>query len=307
MIGRPVDRLDELLVLSTVLEVGSLAGAARRLRKSPPAITRSLAALEERVGVRLIQRTTRQLAPTASGQRLAVLARQLLTEYEQAVGGEKERKDAPIEGLLKITAPTVFGRIYLAPLVRRFTEKHPGARIELVLSNRNLNLVEEGMDVGIRIGRLTEAGLVARRVGSVHSTHVASPAYLARRGRPRRPEDLAKHDVIFVSQPRSVVTWKFRGSEKERAVRLIPRFLVSDVEAAITIAKDGGGIARCMSYQVVPDLAEGSLVRVLQSFDVMNMPVHLVTATPRRMSRVVRTFLDIAGPTLSALPIFGKC
>ena len=129
-----MDRLDELLVLATIVDVGSLAGAARRLRRSPPAVTRSLTALEERVGVRLIQRTTRHLTPTEPGQRLVTLAKQLLSDYDQAVAAVKETKNAPLRGLLRITAPSLFGRLHVAPLVSRFLNTHPDVRIELVLS-----------------------------------------------------------------------------------------------------------------------------------------------------------------------------
>ena len=151
-----MERLDELLVLTTILDAGSLAGAARRLRRSPPAVTRLLAALEQRVGARLVQRTTRQLTPTQAGRRLAAHARQLLADYQQAVGRVKESKEAPLHGLLRITAPSMFGRLHIAPVISEFLNAHPGVRVELVLANRNLDLVEEGLDVAVRIGPLTE-------------------------------------------------------------------------------------------------------------------------------------------------------
>ena len=154
-----MDRLDELLVLTTILDAGSLAAAARRLRRSPPAMTRSLAALEARVGSRLVQRTTRRLTPTAAGRRVASCARQLLADYEQATRTGREEQDAPLDGVLRVTAPSLFGRWHIAPLVSSFLDAHPGVRVELVLTNRNLDLVEEGLDVAVRIGPLTESGL----------------------------------------------------------------------------------------------------------------------------------------------------
>jgi DNA-binding transcriptional LysR family regulator len=298
-----MDRLDELLVLATILDTGSLAGAARRLRRSPPAVTRSLAALEERVGAVLVQRTTRRLTPTQSGQRLATRARELLADYEQAVVGVKESKDAPLHGLLRITAPSLFGRLHVAPIVSRFLHSNPDVRVELALSNHNLNLVEGGFDVAVRIGRLAESGLIARRVGRVYAVHAASPDYIARHGRPRAPRDLAKHDIIFVSQPRAVVNWRFRISGRQRVVRLSPRFMVSDVDVALSVARAGGGIVRCLSYQVADDFASGTLVRLLREFETPATPVHLVAPTGRRMPRVLRAFLDIAAPTLAALPV----
>ena len=192
-----VDRLDELLVLTTILDAGSLAAAARRLRRSPPAMTRSLAALEARVGARLVQRTPRRLTPTAAGRRLASCASQLLADYEQATRTGKAKQDAPLDGVLRVTAPSLFGRWHIAPLVWSFLDAHPGIRAELVLTNRNLDLVEEGLDVAVRIGPLTESGLVARRVGQVRWVLFASPDYVTRRGRPRTPRDLIKHDIVY--------------------------------------------------------------------------------------------------------------
>ena len=162
-----VDRLDELLVLTTILEAGSLAGAARQLRRSPPAMTRSLAALEARVGARLLQRTTRRSAPTAAGRRLAASARQLLADYEQATCRGREGQDAPLDGVLRVTAPSLFGRWHIAPLIASFLDAHPGVRAELVLTNRNLDLVEEGLDVAVRMGPLMELGFIRRRLGQV--------------------------------------------------------------------------------------------------------------------------------------------
>ena len=192
-----VDRLDELLVLTTILDAGSLAAAARRLRRSPPAMTRSLAALEARVGARLVQRTARRLTPTAAGRRLASCARQLLADYEQATRTGKEEQDAPLDGVLRVTAPSLFGCWHIAPLVWSFLDAHPRIRAELVLTNRNLDLVEEGLDIAVRIGPLTESGLVARHVGQVRWVLFASPDYVARRGRPRTPRDLIKHDIVY--------------------------------------------------------------------------------------------------------------
>src|SRR3954468_2839975 len=154
-----MDRLDELSVLLAVLEGGSLAAASRRLRRSPPAITRTLAQLEARVGARLIDRTTRAMSPTEAGRRLAEQARAVLAGYTDAV---REASDAPLRGLLRVTAPVVFGRRPVLPVVGAFLDAHPGLRVDLVLADRNLDLVEAGLDVAVRIGSLAESGLVAR-------------------------------------------------------------------------------------------------------------------------------------------------
>jgi len=296
-----VDRLDELLVLTTILDTGSLAAAARRLRRSPPAMTRSLAALEARVGIRLVQRTTRRMMPTAAGRRLASCARQLLADYERATRTEKGEREAPLDGVLRVTAPSLFGRWYIAPLVSSFLDAHPRVRVELVLSNRNLDLVEEGLDVAVRIGPLTEAGLVARRVGQVRWVVFASPDYVARRGRPRTPRDLVRHDIVYESHRPSPMEWRFRTSGRGNVVRINPRFMATEIEAVLVAVKDGRGIGRTLSYQVAKDFASGTLVRLLGEFEPPPWPVHLVVPTTRYMPRSVRAFLDVAAPALRRL------
>ena len=298
-----MDRIDELVVFATILDAGSLAAAARRLRRSPPAITRSLAALEARVGARLFQRTSRRLTPTAAARRLASRARQLLGDYEQTIAAVEENRDAPLHGLLRVTAPSLFGRWHIAPIVSSFLKAHPGVRAELVLTNRNLDLVEQALDVGIRIGRLTESGLMARRVGQVRPLLSASPDYIARRGRPRTPRDLSKHDIVFISDPPHANEWRFRASGREQIVRLTPRFMVTDVEAAVSAVRAGSGITRTLSYQVADDISSGALVRVLREFELPVWPVHLVFPSARHMPRTVRAFLDVAAPALDALRV----
>ena len=296
-----MDRLDELLVLTTILDAGSLAAAARRLRRSPPAMTRSLAALEARAGARLVQRTTRRLTPTAAGRRVASCARQLLADYEQATRPGREEQDAPLDGVLRVTAPSLFGRWHIAPLVSSFLDAHPAVRVELVLTNRNLDLVEEGLDVAVRIGPLTGSGLIARRVGQVRWVLFASPDYVARRGRPRTPRDLIKHDIVYDSHGSSPIEWRFRTSGRGKVVRITPRFMATEIEAVLLAVKAGRGIGRTLSYQVADDFASGALVRLLGEFEPLAWPVQLVVPTARYMPRTVRAFLDVAAPALSRL------
>jgi len=220
-----MDRLDELAVLLAVLEGGSLAAAARRLRRSPPAITRTLAQLEERVGVRLIERTTRALSATVAGRRLAEQARAVLAGYADAV---QHASEASLRGRLRVTAPVVFGRLHVLPVVGAFLDAHADVQVDLVLADRNLDLVDEGLDVALRIGRLADSSLVARRVGEVRRVLVASPAYLAAHGTPAAPGDLlAGHEAIFSSGRPVPVEWRFAGPERGRVVRLQPRLLVN--------------------------------------------------------------------------------
>ena len=298
-----MDRLAELAVLAAILDTGSLAGAARRLRRSPPAVTRTLATLEERVGTRLLQRSTRQLTPTEAGRRLATHARQLLTDYEQAVTGLKENQQAPINGMLRITAPSLFGRMHVAPLVFDFLDAHPGIRVDLVLTNRDLDMIEDGIDVAVRIGPLERVGLIAHRVGHVRRVLSASPEYIASRGRPRAPRDLLKHDIVHNWTRPSPVEWRFRSSGRDLVVRPTPRLMTTEVDALLVAIRAGRGIGRTLSYQVAADWASGALVRLLREFESPPMPVHLVVSRARHIPRSVRAFLDHAAPALEALRV----
>ena len=293
-----MDRLDELAVLVAVVDQGSLVGAARRLRRSPPAITRALAALEHRVGARLIERTTRSLSATEVGRALAEESRALLSAYDEAVA---DISPAPVRGLLRITAPVQFGKRHVAPLATAFLRKFPDSQVELVLHDRNLDLIEESLDVAIRIGALSDSSLLARRVGEVRQLVVASPDYLARRGTPATPADLTAHDTIFSSSTPAPLEWRFGSRGRSAAVRLAPRLLVNDVEARLAAARAGQGIVRVLSYQVFDELAAGKLIRLLRSFEPPPLPVQLLTASRAHMPPKIRAFLDLAARELAKL------
>jgi DNA-binding transcriptional LysR family regulator len=298
-----MDRLDELIVLTSILEAGSLAGAARRLRRSSPAVTRSLAALEQRVGTRLVERTTRRLSATDAGKRFAAQAAALLADYGNAVANATQERDTRLEGALRVTAPALFGRWHVAPLVATFLDVHPGIRIELLLADHDIDLLQEGVDVAIRIGPLADSTLVARRVGQVRHVVYASPDYIARRGRPRTPKDLQKHDIVFNSRRRSPIQWRFRVSSRDRVVRLTPKLMTNDMETIIDAVKAGRGIGRALSYQVADDFSAGSLVRLLTRFELPARPVHVIVPSTRHMRPSVRAFLDLAVRGLQALPV----
>ena len=295
-----MDRLDELTVLVAVLEAGSLAAASRRLRRSPPSVTRALAALEDRVGARLVERTTRRLTATEAGRTLAGQARAVLAGYADAV---RDANEAPLRGTVRVTAPVVFGRRHVTPQAIAFLDAHPAVAVDLVLADRNLDLIEEGLDVAVRIGPLADSSLVARRVGEVRRVLVASPAYLATRGTPRTPGDLARHDAIFSSGRPMPVEWRFKEGARGRVVRLAPRLLVNEVEAALVGARLGRGIAMALSYQVADDLAAGLLLRLLPDYEPPPLPVQLVIPGGRHMAPRVRAFLDHATRHLGTLEV----
>ena len=295
-----MDRLDELRVFTTILEAGSLRAAARRLHRSAPSVTRSLAAIEERIGARLVERTTRHLAATEAGRRLADRARQLLSDYGAALGEATDAHEAPLRGLLRVTAPTVFGRRHVLPVVASFLDIHPNVRVELVFSDRNLDLIEEGFDVAVRLGPLAESRLVARRVGEVRRVVVASADYLARRGKPRQPGDLMRHDVVYCGALSNPVEWRFKNNGRDQIVRLVPRLVFNDVEATVQAVKAGHGIGRLLSYQVCDELAAGTVVRLFSKSEAV-FPVQLVVTTARHMPAHARAFLDHAGRSLKGL------
>jgi DNA-binding transcriptional LysR family regulator len=294
-----MDRLDELAVLVAVVDERSLVAAARRLRRSPPAVTRALSALENRVGARLVERTTRRLSPTEAGRKLAEESRSLLTAYDQAV---TETSPAPVRGLIRVTAPVQFGRRHVAPLVTAFLRKFPHAQVELVLHDRHLDLIEEALDIAIRIGPLMDSSLLVRRVGEVRRVLVASPGYLARRGTPAEPADLAGHDTIFGTGSSASLEWRF-GPRGRTVARLSPRLLVNDVEAQLGAARGGQGIARVLSYQAFDDFEAGRLIRLLQAFEPPPLPVHLVHVSRAHVQARIRAFLDLAAEQLGALRV----
>jgi len=296
-----LDRLDELTTFVAIIEAGSLISAARRLRRSPPAVTRALRALENRIGLRLVERTTRRLAPTEAGSALADRARALLADYEKALAGVSH---APISGVLRITAPVQFGRRHVAPIVSEFLSGHPDVSAELSLNDRNVDLIEGGFDLAVRIGPLADSSLIARPIGSVRRVVVASSAYLARRGIPQTPADLAAHDTIFGMARSPAREWRFGPSQRGAVVRLTPRLLVDDVEAQIQAAQAGRGVARVLSYQVAEELAAGTLVRLLPKFEPRALPVQLVTVSRSLLPPKVRAFLEFAMASFRDLELF---
>lgn len=294
-----MDRLDELAVFAAIVETGSLAAAGRRLRRSPPAVTRALADLERRLGTRLVERTTRKAAPTEAGRHLAEQARRVLAAYDEATlaPGETPR------GLLRITAPVVFGSRHVTPLVTAFLDAFPAVQAEMILADRNLDLIEEGLDVAVRIGALADSGLVIRRVGQVRRLLIASPGYLAANGSPAAPEDLTRHRLIYTASRPEPLVWHFGSGTRRRAIHLTPRLTINQVEAVLLAARAGHGIASALSYQVADDLEAGTLVRLLQDWEPGPLPVQLVVPSGRYMPPRVRAFMDQATQQLTRLSV----
>jgi DNA-binding transcriptional LysR family regulator len=299
--GITMDRLDELATFLAIIDAGSLAAAARQLRRSPPAVTRSLTALEDRLGVRLLERTTRRLAATEAGRQLATRARAVLAAYGEAM--RDAETDTIPRGTLRVTAPVVFGRKHVTPIVTAFLADHPAVTVELMLSDGNVDLIENALDVAIRIGTQPDSSLIARRVGQVRRMLVAGPGYLRQHGTPAAPEALADHAILLTTSRPGSAEWRFRQGNRQRAVRLTPRFTVNDVEATLTAARQDHGIASALSYQVAEDLAAGTLVRLLAEWEQPPLPVQIIQTSAQHRPPRVRAFVDHAVRHLTALRV----
>jgi DNA-binding transcriptional LysR family regulator len=289
-----MDRIEGMSVFAEVAERGSFSEAARRLNRSPAAVTRAVAELEERLGVRLLNRTTRAVSVTEAGQRFLAGARRVLSdlaEIEQAAIGQGR---AP-RGELRVTAPIVFGRRHVLPAVVKFVTQYPEVSVRMSLIDRPVDLVEEGLDVAIRIGALADMSAIATRVGSLRRVTVAAPGYLKRHGRPSSPRDLSRHATIAFAGMDGMDRWRLAGGTVA-AIR--PRLIVNTAEAAIDAARAGFGITRVLSYQAVAALADRSLVRLLREHEGEDIPVHVLYPDGRHPPPKLRAFLDALVPQL---------
>ena len=291
-----MDRLAAINVFVAIAEAGSLSAAGRRLGMPLSTVSRYLAALEDQVRVRLITRTTRDLVLTESGRHYLESCRRIVAELEAAelrLAGEHEEP----QGELAVTAPVVFGRLQVLPVVVEFLRMFPRVTARLLLVDRTVDLIEEGLDVSVRIGALPDSSLIAARVGSIRHITCASPAYLASRGRPSSPQELRNHDCISFTALSPVERWSFAGPKPQR-VNLHPRLTVNTAEAAIDAAVAGLGITRVLSYQAARPVADGSLRLILENFEPEEMPVNILHREDRLPQAKVQSFIAFAVPRL---------
>jgi DNA-binding transcriptional LysR family regulator len=291
-----MDRLLSRKIFLAVAEAESFAAGARAVGLSAPSATRGVNALEAELGARLFTRTTRQVRLTDIGRTYLQDVREILSQLDAADEAASGAAASPV-GQLRITSPQEFGRIYIAPIVADFLDRHPGLRADVLMVDRVVNLVEEGFDVALRIGPLPPSGLVALRVGQVRRVICGAPAYFAERGRPQVPGDLASHRIVSIAPLDADRQWRM-GQHGERTVRVDPRLAVSSVAAAIEIVRRGWGIAQVLSYQIGPDLEAGTLERVLQAEEPDPLPIHLVHVEGHRAAAKVRAFIDFAAARL---------
>jgi DNA-binding transcriptional LysR family regulator len=293
-----VDRLDALSIFVAVAEERGFAAAARRLGRSPAAVTRAVAALEDRLGLRLFNRTTRAVALTDAGARHLELCRRLLAEFEELEESAASERVEP-RGAIAVTAPVVFGRLHVLPVLLAYLRDHPGVDARLLLLDRVVALVDEGIDVGVRLGHLPDSSLRAIGCGAVRRVVCASPAYLAARGAPLHPRDLARHACIAFEGAASLTErWIFgrRGGEGggEIVVAVRPKLAVNTAEAALDAALAGAGLTRVLSYQADGLIAARRLRIVLEAFEPPPVPIHVVQPAGRHPPAKVRLFVDRA-------------
>lgn len=292
-----MDRFRELSTFVAVVEEGSLAGAARRLNMSPPAVTRMINALEERLDIRLFNRTTRQIALTEAGGQYHLDATRILSDLEEAEAAAAGAHDAP-RGVLRVTAPVQFGQRYIAPILRDFLDAYPKVTASTLFLDRVVNIIDEGLDIALRIAELPDSSLTAVRVGTLRRVTVAAPNFVEKHGSPATPSDLAGFRCIHPRQLHPAHEWHYSVAGKVTLAPIAPALEVNTVTASIEAAEAGWGVTRALSYQVASALSSGRLVEVLTEFEDREVPVHLVHAEGRRAAAKIRAFIDFAAGRL---------
>jgi DNA-binding transcriptional LysR family regulator len=287
-----MDRLDAIASFIKVVETGSLSAAARALGLSLATVSRQIAALETGLGTRLLLRTTRRLSVTDGGRLYYERAKRALGELREteiALGAQA----AVPSGRLHVSAPTLIGRLHLAPLLPEFLALYPEVALDLTLIDRPVNLLEEGIDVALRIGQLEDSSLVARRLGAIRLVVCAAPDYLVRRGTPKRPEDLRAHDCLVFAALPGIAEWRFQSPEgKTTAVTVPARLRANALDVVVTAALAGAGVAQAPLWQIAEHVAAGRLRIVLAEHERPATPIHALFTHSHLMSAKVRAFAD---------------
>lgn len=294
-----MDRLQAMRVFVTVAEAGGFAAAARTLAMSPPAVTRAVAGLEQAVGARLLLRSTRKVSLTEAGSRYLEDCRRILAEVAEAEAAAAGSYARPT-GSLTVTAPVLFGQLHVLPVLLDYLDRYPEVAGRLLLLDRVAGLLEEGIDVAVRIGHLPDSSQRALRVGTVRRVVCGAPAYLERAGVPREPRDLLDHRIVAPIGSSVAPDWRF-GSGPLRSLTLAPGLVCNSNAAVIDAAVAGWGLTRALGYQVAAELAAGRLRVVLEDFEEPPIPIHLVHAEGSRTSAKVRAFVDLAAERLRVM------
>lgn len=290
-----------MTVLLAVAEAGSLAAGARQLGLSPPSVTRAIAALEQRLGTLLLARSTRSVRLTEAGQRYVEDCRRILQELEDAEELASGSALRP-RGNLTVTAPVLFGELYLIPLIASYLEAHAEVTVNALLVDRVVNMLDEGIDVAVRIGQLPEGSLTALKVGEIRPVICAAPSFLDRYGRPQHPNELLDAPVVMAATSVLLTDWQFITPEGPLTLRPPSRFVVSSNNAALHAVRLGGGFTRVLSYQAAEAAARGELEIVLADFSTAPLPIHLLYQDGARLPAKVRSFVSHCAERLRADP-----
>jgi DNA-binding transcriptional LysR family regulator len=296
-----LDHLSGMAVFATVVEAASFTEAARRLGLSKAAVSKTVARLEERLGARLLNRTTRRLALTEVGSAFFESCQRILTEAEEAERQVGQLNAQP-RGTLRVNAPMSFGVTHLAPLLADFLGPHPDLSVDLTLNDRFVDLVEEGFDVAVRIGELADSSLIARRLATSRRVLVAAPSYLAARRRPLSLDDLKDHELLGYSYQQSGDSWRFAGPNGPRMVPLRPRVRANNGDALRQAAIGGLGIALLPTFIVAGDCGAGTLVELAVDADLSDIAIYAVYPHSRHLSAKVRAFIDYLALRFSPVP-----
>ncbi|HEY4164854.1 MAG TPA: LysR family transcriptional regulator [Dongiaceae bacterium] len=291
-----MDRWQAMKVFVKVAETGGFAEAGRKLHMSPPAVTRAIIALEETIGSKLLVRTTRSVKLTEAGTRYFEDCRRILSDIAEAEASAAGSYATPT-GSLTVSAPVLFGQIYVMPVLIGYLDRYPAVTGRALLLDRIVNIVEEGIDVAVRIGHLPDSGNIAVRVGQVRRVVCGAPVYFEKHGMPKVPGDLASHNLVAPTSAWTSMEWRF-GRDQKTSVTVHPRLYCNTNEAAISAAISGWGLTRVLSYQIGPALADGRLIGILTDFEEEPLPIHVVHREGRQVSAKVRSFVDFAAEQL---------
>ncbi|WP_271619062.1 LysR substrate-binding domain-containing protein [Bradyrhizobium sp. CCBAU 51745] len=285
------------IVLQTV-EKGSLTGAAKALNMPLPTLSRKLSDLESYLGTKLLQRSTRKLTLTDAGQSYVASIKRIMEDIEEVERAASSEYTTP-RGELVLTAPLLFGQMYILPIVTDFLAAYPEINVRLLLSDRNLHLYDDHVDMAVRLGELPDSSMIATRVGTMDTVVCASPDLLAAHGVPKHPKDLQRLPCVIFTGPSSAI-WSFRNpaNKREFGIDIVPRLSVTAAESAVQAAVRRTGLTRVYRYHCADELRSGKLVQVLQEFDVDPIPVHLVHAARGQLPLKMRVFLDFAASQL---------
>lgn len=294
-----MDRLEAMAILVAIADGGTLSEASRNLRIPLASVSRKLSELESSLNVKLLTRTTRALEFTDTGKTYVTLCRRILDEVSEAERTVTGEYTVP-KGVLSVTAPIVFGRLHMVPVVAEFLKAYPQVDIQLLLTDRSIDLLEQRVDLALRIGELPSSSLVAQRIGEIRQVTCASPDYLKKHGCPKAPSDLKRHDCITVTVLGSAKSWDFSSGKSKITVPVHSRLEVTAPEAGLEAAARGVGITRALSYQVVGFQNDHRLQIILKAFEPKPRPVHLVHTAGRIIPLKMRAFLDFASPRLKA-------